>query len=393
MATAENVWAWSTTAGSNDAADSSINWVEGQDPGTVNNSARSMMAATRKWANVNSGNVTVGGTADAIEITTGQSISSGHQALGFRICFMAGATNTGAVTVAVDGLSAVAIKRPNNDALSAGDIVSGAFHDIAFDGTNYRLLAATGAAGTYGALAGGNTWTGTNIFQSGATIGDADADVVVIKGTTVSSFGSQILSASSALAWRNTLGLGTAATANLGTSGNTVPLLNGVNTWDRLQSISGASATNSYLFGITATDKTASASWNSTVFFDGYPGICGIISHTAGVSPGFGGVTIYGTTSDARMKPEQDRRPIADSGAIIDALNPIYFKWGGQGDEDFGFVAQDVHAILPRAAVPGTGEPGQPGFVPWTMQHGRLEAILVAEIKALRARLAALEAG
>ena len=103
-----------------------VNWAEGQDPATVNNSARGMMAAIAKMTDVQSGNVTVGGsTANAITITTGQTISAGHQALGFRICFKAAATNTGATTVAVDGLTAVAIQRPNGDALSAGDIVTG----------------------------------------------------------------------------------------------------------------------------------------------------------------------------------------------------------------------------------------------------------------------------
>lgn len=35
---------WSTTAADNDDADSTINWLEGQLPSTVNNSARAMMA-------------------------------------------------------------------------------------------------------------------------------------------------------------------------------------------------------------------------------------------------------------------------------------------------------------------------------------------------------------
>jgi hypothetical protein len=397
MGTLENVWAWLTTAASNDAADSGVNWVEGQDPATVNNSARGMMAAIKKWANVNSGNVTVGGTADAITITTGQTISSGHQALGFRICFKAASTNTGAATVAVDGLSAVAIKRPNGDALSAGDIVSGAFHDIAFDGTNYRLFV-PGAGGNYGVLSGGNTWTGTNIFQAGATVGDAAADVVVIKGQTVSTFGSQMLAATSASAWQSGLGLGTAALYNINTSGANVPLLNGSNTWSAGQNISFAVGSN-WMFHILATDKTVFGNtWISTYFFDGSQQIAGSITHQSN-GPSLPGNTTYGTSSDGRLKPERFRRPIADSGDIIDRLNPIYFQWGETGLESFGFVAQEVDQVVPGVVVRGDdgpyrgGFPGQGGSTPWQMQHGRLEAILVAEIQALRARLAALEAG
>jgi hypothetical protein len=224
----QNIWAWATAEASNANVDSGINWTEGQDPATVNNSARNMMAATKRWANVNSGNVGVAGTADAIQITTGQTIETGQQALGFRICFKAGATNTGAATVAVDGLSAVAIKRPNGDALSAGDIVSGAFHDIAFDGTNYRLFV-PGAGGSYGSLSGSNTWTGSNIFQAGATIGDDAADVVVIKGTTVNATVSAWFSSTSAAAFRTNIGL----SANLGL--------------DNLNAGAGAPATTDYV--------------------------------------------------------------------------------------------------------------------------------------------------
>jgi hypothetical protein len=45
-----DIRAWSTTAADNDDADSAINWLEGQLPSTVNNSARAMMAAVRGTA-------------------------------------------------------------------------------------------------------------------------------------------------------------------------------------------------------------------------------------------------------------------------------------------------------------------------------------------------------
>ena len=57
MATDLNVWAWSVTPADNATADASINWAEGQDPATVNNSARGMMAAIAKMTDVQSGNV------------------------------------------------------------------------------------------------------------------------------------------------------------------------------------------------------------------------------------------------------------------------------------------------------------------------------------------------
>lgn len=57
-----------------------------------------------------------------------------------RFQFVSAHANTGATTVAVSSLAAKSIKRPNGDALSANDILSGAIVDIQYDGTNFILL-------------------------------------------------------------------------------------------------------------------------------------------------------------------------------------------------------------------------------------------------------------
>lgn len=158
------------------------------------------MAAVKKYVLDTDGGLTSSGT-DTITITTNRSISSGHQAAGFSLRFKAGGTNTGAATLNVDSLGAVAIKRLNGDALSAGDIVSGGIYDVAYDGTNYKLLGAGTGSGTYGTLSGSNTWSGTNVFQGSTTVGDDSSDVVVIKGTTVNAAMSALLSSGSITAF------------------------------------------------------------------------------------------------------------------------------------------------------------------------------------------------
>ena len=45
----DSIFAWSTTASDNDDADSTINWSEGQNPSTVNNSARALMARVSEF--------------------------------------------------------------------------------------------------------------------------------------------------------------------------------------------------------------------------------------------------------------------------------------------------------------------------------------------------------
>lgn len=68
------------------------------------------------------------------------------------------------------------------------------------------------------------------------TTGDADRTFDISAGSvTISTAGAALIDDADASAQRTTLGLGTAATQNTGTSGATVPLLNASNTWSASQ--------------------------------------------------------------------------------------------------------------------------------------------------------------
>lgn len=57
---------------------------------------------------------------------------------GMPIRFLAGHTNTGASTIAINGLAPVAIKYPDGSALTAGAIVAEELVTINHNGTNYQ---------------------------------------------------------------------------------------------------------------------------------------------------------------------------------------------------------------------------------------------------------------
>lgn len=153
MATAENESAWSTTAASNNSADSSVNWTEGQDPGTVNNSARSMMAARAKARLDQGGSLVAGGTSTALTVTTNQVLSSGHITNGLRLAVRTASAATGAATIAIDGLTAVTLKKNDGTAIVSGDWASGAILDLVYSSAATAFLVTNiGAALTISGL-------------------------------------------------------------------------------------------------------------------------------------------------------------------------------------------------------------------------------------------------
>lgn len=128
-----SVYSWSTTASDNATADSNINWQEGQAPATINNSARAEMAAIKSWLLDLSGGVALGGSGNSFTLTPSQALPSLTNAV---IGFFATRTNTGAVTLAVSGLTAKPLRFVSGTDLLAGEIIDGAFYQAAYDSSN-----------------------------------------------------------------------------------------------------------------------------------------------------------------------------------------------------------------------------------------------------------------
>lgn len=99
-----------------------------------------MMAAIAAWyALIDQGTVsggTVGGTADAITLANSPTV--GAYAAGQRYLFRAGSANTTAVTLAVDGLAATAL-RWHDTALVADDIAAGDLVLCVYDASTSRF--------------------------------------------------------------------------------------------------------------------------------------------------------------------------------------------------------------------------------------------------------------
>jgi hypothetical protein len=83
----------------------------------------------------------VGGSANAITLAFSPAFASLADLMGVPLVFLAEAANTGAVTVNVDGLGAVAVTWRDSSPLAAGDIASGEMIILRHNGTNFTLYA------------------------------------------------------------------------------------------------------------------------------------------------------------------------------------------------------------------------------------------------------------
>lgn len=165
--------AWSKTAADNDDAATNVNWAEGQAPSTVNNSAREMMADVAEFRDDTGGQLSTAGSSNAYTLTSNQVFTA--YANGMRVTAKANHSNTGAATLNVDSIGAKKIRKftsAGEGALSANDIVSGAFYDFVYNST---LDSAAGGFEIKPALA-----VGVDINGTTAETDPAVADEVLI---------------------------------------------------------------------------------------------------------------------------------------------------------------------------------------------------------------------
>lgn len=88
----------------------------------------------------------VGGTANAITLTLPAIVELTEYITGGRFSFKAVSSNTGATTININGVGAVAVLKTGGVALTAGSIIAGGVYDVYYDGSQFQLTAGAGFA-------------------------------------------------------------------------------------------------------------------------------------------------------------------------------------------------------------------------------------------------------
>src|SRR5215471_11115730 len=136
----EDYQAWSKTAADNGTADPTIDWHEGQTRASVNNSSRSELAAHAKNRDLLNGSIVTTGTPNVQNFLSGVSYTAMPLRLVCRLKVGGGLTNTGPMSLNMDGTGTIQVVTMAGAALRGGEFVDGQFVDLVYNGANWVLL-------------------------------------------------------------------------------------------------------------------------------------------------------------------------------------------------------------------------------------------------------------
>jgi|KBSMisStaDraftv2_1062788.scaffolds.fasta_scaffold117761_3 hypothetical protein len=371
----EDVYSWSVTASLNANSDSLINWAEGQPRASVNNSARSMMAATAKYRDLLAG-LSVGGSASNYAFTSGV----GYTALkaGLRALLYLNHTNTGPATLNMDGIGPVAFTNASAGAFVAGDLIANTWVEVQCNGSFWSAINNSPSK----VNKTGDTISGDLIVQGTLTTNSFAATGNVTVGLRLTS--NEVYTNGLSLTG-NGLVTGRITSTECFTSGFSC---SGNAAVTGSLTVSGSFGCND----LTTHGTTCNGNENVT----GQLGVSGnIITAANGFKPGGGA---WADSSDVRIK-----NVIGNYSAGLDAvkqLQPIRYSFKGNdhdhvadGTEYIGLIAQDVEAIMPEMVTRKNGHiDGERVTDLRVLDTGALIYALVNSVQELLARIEALEA-
>jgi hypothetical protein len=126
-------------------------------------------------------------------------------------------------------------------------------------------------------------------------------------------------------------------------------------------------------------DLAIAAGFQTGMFMtnDGFFRITNRIANPNGTYAQLGTSGAWTALSDARLKT--DVTTAEGNLAAAMKLRPVNFRWKGDGTEDFGLIAQEVRAVLPKLV---TGDESKDSL---TLNYSQLSVVAIGAIQELKA--------
>ena len=132
-----DVNSWNTVDASNNATPPD-GFPENMNYSQVNNSARAVMGAIKRYHDDLGGSLAAGGVANAYTVTLNQTYSAYFE--GMRFACSIPADNTGAATMNVNAIGVLSIVKKDGSALRGGELQSGGIYEFLHNGTSIQLV-------------------------------------------------------------------------------------------------------------------------------------------------------------------------------------------------------------------------------------------------------------
>lgn len=242
--------------------------------------------------------------------------------------------------------------------LSGGNIQTGVFSNVYFDGSSYKYIS-TNVATYYNQNNGVHQWIN-------AASGTAGSPISSTQAMTLDASGNLLVGTTSSV--NQTGGISRFVAYSTGGAADSGIQVLGFG--------------DGFGYGIQSrlvAGSVANAGWHMRLYESGGTAAGGIYST--------GTTTSFNTGSDYRLK--NITGPVTNSGAYIDSLNPVEGTWKADGSTFVGLIAHEVQEVSRTQVATGVKDGEQMQAMDYSASE--LIANMIAELKSLRARVAALE--
>jgi hypothetical protein len=305
----------------------------------------------------------------------------------------------GSSNLTFNGTTLTAAALTVSGALSAGSTSGGAITGTSFSSSGSITASGSISGGSIsGSSISGGSISGSSLSVGGGSISGGSLNVGSGAITTGSINASNEIRGASLVTTSGAVYLNSGLSAFMSWDGTNILLNQPLYNPNNIVSGSGylSAGIINYNYSYTGNSVQLAPNQTSSVFSKADTGATNqIVFNNGNGQVGFintnGSSTAYGTASDHRLKTNVN--PMVDALKTISALKPCTYEWKVSGLGGEGFIAHELHEVIPHAVMGEKDAVNEDGSIkPQGVDYSKIVVHLVAAIQELTAKIEALEA-